>query len=61
MSPEEQKSLHERTNELLSIAGDDVTAAAILLLADRLVGVLDGVLSRLRTIEQILDNGGVRE
>ena len=33
-----------------------VLAASLLLLGDRVVGVLDGVLSRLRAIEESLDS-----
>jgi hypothetical protein len=57
MTAEEQRTLHERLGELVAIAdGGPTTAAAILLLTDRLVGVLDGILSALRAIEDKLNN-----
>ena len=57
MSPEEQWTLNQRVTELQQAAAGEATAAAILILGDRLVGVLDAILGRLRTIEERL--GGI--
>lgn len=58
MTEEDERALRLRLRDLVSIAGEATTAATILLLTDRLVGVLDGILSRLRSIEENLENTG---
>jgi hypothetical protein len=55
MSPEDRIMIRNRVEELEALS-NEATTAAILLLADRLVGSLDGVLSVLRTIEERLGN-----
>jgi hypothetical protein len=42
--------------ELIEAGDGDVTAAAIIILGDRVVGALDGILSALRAIEERLGN-----
>ena len=70
MTPEEQQDIRARTRELVELAlraaaashppsvctGEAATIAVVLLLTDRLVGVLDGILSVLRRIEEHLGN-----
>ena len=59
MTYDEQGSLRERLKELALVTEKEMTAAAIILLTDRLVGMLDGILARLRAIEDSLENIGV--
>jgi hypothetical protein len=54
MSPEEKDGLRARVEDI-TLATGEPTAAAIILLADRLVGVLDAILARLRGIEDKLN------
>lgn len=62
MEREDAESLLRRTKEIVGLAGGDVNsavmAASLLLLGDRLVGVLDPILARLRGIEDSLDDMG---
>ena len=57
MNPEERQEMRDRVAELLAATQGNAVAGAIVLLSDRLVGVLDGILSRLRTIEDKLSKG----
>jgi hypothetical protein len=60
MEREDAESLLRRTQEIIGLVGGDanstVTAASLLLLGDRLVGMLDGIRSDLRLIEEQLNN-----
>ena len=56
MTPETREVFNDSMRELIEASDGDVTAAAIIILGDRLVGVLDGILSVLRTIEEHLGN-----
>jgi hypothetical protein len=55
MNPEERKQMRDRLAELSVATQGEATAGAIVLLGDRIVGVLDGILSALRAIEDKLD------
>jgi hypothetical protein len=60
MDREEQEDLLRRTKEIVGLIGGDssaaVTAASLLLLGDRLVGMLDGIRAGLRLIEDQLNS-----
>ena len=56
MTLDEQQSIYDRVEELTRMAHGEATAAALLLLGDRVVGVLDGILSRLRAIADHLES-----
>lgn len=55
MNQEDQQDIRKRTIELIALTSPEgAGAAAILLLADRTVGVLEGILGALRAIEDKL-------
>ena len=56
MNPEDRQELRDRIFELAVPAQGEAVAGAILLLGDRLIGSLDGILSALRAIEDKLDD-----
>ena len=56
MTPEDRQKLRDRVFELAVPTQGEAVAGALLLLGDRLVGSLDGILSALRAIEEHLGN-----
>jgi hypothetical protein len=56
MNPENREVFSDSMRELIEASDGDVTAAAVIMLGDRLIGSLDGILSALRAIEEHLGN-----
>jgi hypothetical protein len=56
MTPEDRENLHKRIAELTDYTDNEAVIGSIMLLTDRLIGMLDGILNVLRAIEEHLAN-----